>query len=283
MAGFFKKIFNRLTNTAEIDWDDLEMELVAGDLGIKLTTKILDDLRSLGRSINADDVIAATRERLGELFPADPAPLVPRADGKPTVIFVVGVNGTGKTTSVAKLGHLLTRQGHSVMLAAADTFRAAAVEQLVSWAERLELPVVTGEHQADPSSVCYTAHSHALARRTDFLICDTAGRLHTRHNLMAELSKIRRTLGKQDESAPHRTLLVIDATTGSNGLNQAREFQKAVPIDGLILTKLDGSGKGGVAGAICQDLGISPHFIGTGEEPEAFKAFEREDFVQNIL
>lgn len=283
MAGFFKKLFNRITDSTDIDWDDLEAELIAGDLGMKLTTKILDELRELGRMITAKDVVDVTRSQLAELFPLDPLPLKPREDGLPTVIFVIGVNGTGKTTSVAKLGHLLTAQGHSVILAAADTFRAAAVEQLVAWAERLDLPIVAGAHQADPSSVCYTAHQHAIARKTDFLICDTAGRLHTRHNLMSELSKIRRTLSKQDATAPHRTLLVVDATTGSNALNQAREFQKAVPIDGLIMTKLDGSGKGGIAGAIYQDLKISPHYIGTGEEPDAFEAFERKKFVNQIL
>ena len=283
MAGFFKKLVNRITNTAEIEWDELEANLIAGDLGIRLTTSIIDDLQDLGRKITAEDVVEVAKSHLGELFPDDPAPLAPQESGLPTVIFVVGVNGTGKTTSTAKLGHLLKRQGHSVMLAAADTFRAAAVEQLVRWAERLDLPVVTGAPNADPSSVCYTAHQRAITEKADFLICDTAGRLHTRHNLMEELSKIRRTLGKQDDTAPHRTLIVIDASTGSNGLNQAREFQKAVPVDGLILTKLDGSGKGGVAASICQELNISPHYIGTGEEPEAFSAFNRDEFVNGIL
>ena len=283
MAGFFKKLVNRITNTAEIEWDELEANLIAGDLGIRLTTSIIDDLQDLGRKVTAEDVVDVAKAHLSELFPEDPAPLAPRENGMPTVIFVVGVNGTGKTTSTAKLGHLLKRQGHSVMLAAADTFRAAAVEQLVRWAERLDLPVVTGAPNADPSSVCYTAHQRAISEKTDFLICDTAGRLHTRHNLMEELTKIRRTLGKQDETAPHRTLIVIDASTGSNGLNQAREFQKAVPVDGLILTKLDGSGKGGVAASICQELKISPHFIGTGEEPEAFSAFNQDEFVNGIL
>lgn len=283
MAGLFKKILNRFTNTAEIDWDDLEADLVAGDLGLPLTTKIINDLRGQGRTITGRDVVDTSRKHLSRLFPEDAEPLKPGTDGLPTVVLVVGINGTGKTTSVAKLGHFLTKQGHSVMLAAADTFRAAATEQLVAWAERLELPVVTGAPQADPSSVCYTAHKHAIERKADFLICDTAGRLHTRHNLMEELSKIRRTIAKQDPVAPHRTLLVIDATTGANGLSQTREFQKAVTLDGLILTKLDGSGKGGVAAAIYQDAKISPHFIGTGEEPEAFGPFRRDEFVNKIL
>lgn len=283
MAGFFKKLFNRVTNRAEIDWDDLEADLIAGDLGIRLTLEIIDELRGLGRKISAEDVVDTTRSKLAGLFPPDSPALSPRVDGKPTVLLIVGVNGTGKTTSTAKLGYLLKSRGNSVLMAAADTFRAAAVEQLVRWGERLDLPVVVGAHQADPSSVCYQAHQKAISEGTDFLLCDTAGRLHTRSNLMEELSKIKRTLGKQDESAPHETFLVVDASTGGNALNQAREFQKAVSLDGLILTKLDGSGKGGVAAAIQKELAIPPRFIGTGEEPDRFEQFHRERFVENIL
>jgi fused signal recognition particle receptor len=196
---------------------------------------------------------------------------------------VVGVNGTGKTTSCAKLGLWLKNRRFSVVLAAADTFRAAAVEQLQRWCDRLGLPIVKGNPNADPSSVCFTAHQKAIADAAQFLICDTAGRIHTRHNLMEELGKIRRTLAKQDETAPHLTLLVVDATTGSNALQQAREFHKASPLDGLIVTKLDGSGKGGIAVTIHDQLGIPPRFIGTGEEPEAFAMFQREPFVREIL
>jgi len=254
MAGFFKKLFNKVTNKAEIDWDDLEADLISGDLGVRLALEIVDELKGLGRKISAEDVVEVTRSNLADLFPDDSPALQPRPDGNPAVILVVGVNGTGKTTSTAKLGHLLKSQGHSVMLAAADTFRAAAVEQLVRWGNRLDLPVVTGAHEADPSSVCYQAHQRAINEGADFLLCDTAGRLHTRNNLMEELSKIKRTIGKQDETAPHETFIVVDASTGGNALNQAREFQKAVPLDGLILTKLDGSGKGGVAAAIQKDL-----------------------------
>jgi len=169
------------------------------------------------------------------------------------------------------------------VLAAADTFRAAAVEQLQRWGDRLGLPVVKGAPNADPSSVCFNAHQKAIADGAKFLICDTAGRLHTRHNLMEELSKIRRTIAKQDESAPHLTLLVVDATTGSNALQQAKEFHKACTLDGVIVTKLDGSGKGGVAVAIQDQLGIAPRFLGTGEEPEAFALFEKDKFVGEML
>lgn len=283
MAGFFKSLFHKITNRAEIEWDDLEAELISADLGLSLTTSILDELRGLGREVSADDVVEVTRRQLAARLPADFQAPVPRPDGKPFVILVVGVNGTGKTTSSAKLGLWLQKRGHSVMMAAADTFRAAAVAQLQRWGERLSLPVVAGSPNADPSSVCFQAHQKAIAGQTEFLICDTAGRIHTRHNLMEELGKIRRTLAKQDVSAPHLTLLVVDATTGSNALQQAKEFHKASPLDGLIVTKLDGSGKGGIAVTIQDQLGIPPRFIGTGEEPEAFEIFRREAFVKEIL
>ncbi len=283
MAGFFKKLFNAIIDKADVDWDELEANLIAADLGAKLATGITDELHDLGREISAKDVVDITRKRLSAILPADLPPPAPRADGKPTVILIVGVNGTGKTTSSAKLGLWLKNRGHSVMLAAADTFRAAAVEQLQRWGERLDIPVVTGKPNSDPSSVCFTAHEKAVAANTDFLICDTAGRIHTRHNLMEELGKIRRTIAKQDETAPHLTLLVVDASTGSNALNQAREFHKASPLDGLIITKLDGSGKGGIAFNIYEQLGIVPRFIGTGEEPEAFSVFEKDRFVSEVL
>jgi fused signal recognition particle receptor len=283
MAGFFKSLFNKIANRAEIDWDELEADLISADLGIHTSTKIIDELRELGREISADDVVDATRRHIAKMLPEDfPAP-TPRTDGKPFVILVVGVNGTGKTTSSAKLARWLQSRGHSVLLAAADTFRAAAVEQLQRWGDRLGIPVVAGNPNADPSSVCFNAHQKAIANGTQFLICDTAGRIHTRHNLMEELGKIRRTIAKQDDSAPHLTLLVVDATTGSNALQQAKEFHKACPLDGLIVTKLDGSGKGGIAVTIQSQLGIPPRFIGTGEEPEAFAIFEKASFVRDVL
>jgi fused signal recognition particle receptor len=283
MAGFFKSLLNKISNRPEIDWDELESELISADLGIRLATSIIDELRGLGREVSGEDVVEVTRRQLAERLDADFLAPTPRSDGKPFVILIVGVNGTGKTTSSAKLGLWLSQRKYSVILAAADTFRAAAVEQLQRWGERLNLPVVKGSPNADPSSVCFHAHQKAIANKTDFLICDTAGRIHTRHNLMEELGKIRRTLAKQDETAPHLTLLVVDATTGSNALQQAKEFHKASPLDGLIVTKLDGSGKGGIAVTIQDQLGIPPRFIGTGEEPEAFAIFRRDPFVQEIL
>jgi fused signal recognition particle receptor len=283
MAGFFNSLYNKITNRAEIAWDDLEADLISSDLGIHLTTAIIDELRGLGRQVSAEDVVETTRRQLAQRLPGDVPPPLPRPDGKPFVILVVGVNGTGKTTSTAKLGYWLKNRGFSVVLAAADTFRAAAVEQLQRWGDRLGLTVVTGNPNADPSSVCFHAHQKAIAGGVKFLICDTAGRIHTRHNLMEELGKIRRTIAKQDDSAPHLTLLVVDATTGTNALNQAKEFHKACPLDGLIVTKLDGSGKGGIAVTIHDQLGVAPRFLGTGEEAEAFSMFQRSTFVEEIL
>jgi len=283
MAGFLKSLYNKLSNQAEIDWDELEADLVGADLGVRMALEIVDDLKALGRTISADDVVGTARAHIARVFPDDQHSLDLPEDGRPYVILVVGVNGTGKTTSVAKLGHLFAQQGVPVVIAAADTFRAAAVEQLERWCQRLDLPLVKGAPNADPASVCFTAHREALDNGARILVCDTAGRIHTRHNLMQELGKIRRTLAKQDDTAPHLSLLVVDATTGSNALNQAREFHKAAPLDGLIVTKLDGSGKGGVAVSIQQDLQIPPRFIGTGEKPDDFDAFSREDFVNKLL
>ncbi len=283
MAGFFKNLYNKVANRSDVDWDELEADLISADLGVRTSLEIVDTLRDLGRQISADDVVDAARNRISEIFPEDQPILDLPEDGKPLVILVVGVNGTGKTTSAAKLANLFSQKGASVTLAAADTFRAAAVEQLARWSERLGIPLVKGAANADPASVCYTAHQQAISNGTQVLICDTAGRLHTSHNLMEELGKINRILGKQDENAPHQTFLVVDATTGGNALNQAREFNRAVPLSGVIVTKLDGSGKGGVAVAIQRELDIAPRFIGTGEEPEQFEVFSRTNFVSQVL
>lgn len=283
MAGFFKKLFNKVTKYEEIDWDELEADLIGADLGARTTMAIVDDLQDLGRQVSANDVIQVCKQHIVKILQDDLPDLTPRTDGLPTVILVVGVNGTGKTTSSAKLAYLLKNRGYSVSLAAADTFRAAAVEQLGVWADRLGIPVVKGAPKADPASVCYTAHQKAIQDGTQFLICDTAGRIHTRHNLMQELEKIERTISKQDSNAPHHRLLVVDATTGGNALAQAKEFNKAIPLDGLIITKLDGSGKGGLAVVIQQELKIPTRFIGLGEEASQFKTFHKEEFVEGIF
>ncbi len=281
MAGLFKRILQRLSRD-HIDWDELEESLILGDLGLPMTTQIIDRLRQRGRKLKPDDTISICREEIRKIIPDSPPSLSPLGD-RPKVILIVGVNGTGKTTSAAKLAKLLKDSHHSVMLAAADTFRAAAVEQLQIWANRIDVPIVSGEDKVDPSSVCYDAQTAATKAGTDFLICDTAGRIHTRHNLMEELKKIRRTLAKRDAGAPHEILLVVDATTGSNALAQARQFNEATELTGLIVTKLDGSGKGGVIVSIAHEIGIPTRFIGVGESARDFEAFDAGHYVEHIL
>ncbi len=283
MAGFFKKLINKVTNHAEIDWEELEADLIGADLGARLTMQIVDELQDLGRKVSGEDIVEVTKQHIAAILPDDFASLTPRSDSMPHVILMVGVNGTGKTTSTAKLASSLKAQGHSVMVAAADTFRAAAVEQLEVWANRVGVPIVKGTPNADPSSVCYKAHQEAINSGSQFLIIDTAGRLHTKHNLMAELDKIQRTIGKQDPSAPHTKIIVVDATTGSNALNQTREFNKAIELDSLVVTKLDGSGKGGIVVSIYQELKIAPRYIGMGEEAHQFKPFCKQEFVEEIM
>ena len=281
MAGFFKKILSKFSKD-KIDWDDLEESLITGDLGVKLSMQIIDNLQDKKKSINPDDIISACKEEIRKILPPDSNPLPSKTD-KTKVILVVGVNGTGKTTSSAKLANHLKNGGANVMLAAADTFRAAAIEQLEVWGKRIDVPVIKGDYQSDPSSVCYDTHSKSINSGVDYLICDTAGRLHTRHNLMEELKKICRTLSKNDNSAPHEVFLVVDATTGSNALSQAKEFNKATKLTGLIVTKMDGSGKGGVVASIANELGIPTKFIGLGEEVDDFKSFKTDEYLDEIL
>lgn len=280
--GLFDSILKRFDNK-QIDWDDLEAMLIGSDLGAPLAMEVIDELQGMGRTLKTQDVLDRTRETVVEILPESVPGLHPLENGKPRVVLVAGVNGTGKTTSTAKLGNFLKSQGHSVMFAAADTFRAAAIEQLVSWAEKTDIPIVKTQYQGDPSAVCYDAYEAAEKRGIQFLLADTAGRLHTRSNLMEELKKVRRTMGKKDPSAPHDRLLVVDATTGSNALAQAKEFHAALDLTGVIITKLDGSGKGGMAVAIQQQLGIPTWYVGTGEGVDDFHQFQREEFVEEML
>ncbi len=229
-----------------------------------------------------NDVVKVVREEIARILPANPAPIRPMP-AKPKVILLLGVNGTGKTTSTAKLARYLQQRRHTVLLAAADTFRAAAIEQLGIWAERLGVEMIRGQYNSDPAALCYEAYQAATKRSVQFLLCDTAGRMHTKINLMAELQKMKRILGKQDSDAPHETLLVVDATTGSNALSQAREFQSAIGLTGLIVTKLDGSGKGGIVVAIQDEFGIPTRFVGTGEQLDAFAPFDRRVYLNNLL
>lgn len=254
-----------------------------GDVGFGMTNQILDRLRAMGRSLDPEEVVDVCREEILKILPPETAPL-PFFPDKPCVVLVVGVNGTGKTTSTARLAQFLKNQGNTVMLAAADTFRAAAIEQLETWAQRLDVPIIKAQYKADPAAVCHDAWEAAQKRGTHYLLCDTAGRLHTRDNLMAELSKIERVLGRKDPDAPHETLLVVDATTGSNALQQAKEFQKVVgKLTGVIVTKLDGSGKGGCLVSIQNELGVPARFIGTGESKDDFDIFDAKKFVDGIL
>ena len=267
-----------------IDWEELEEALIRADLGVPMTMRIIKTLqeREAWALLGIGDVIKAVREEIARILPRDSTPIRP-ATGKPTVILIVGVNGTGKTTSTAKLARNLTDAGHSVMIAAADTFRAAAIEQLDIWAKRLGVEIVRSQHGADPAALCYEAYQAAAKQEIDFLICDTAGRQHTKANLMAELQKIKRTLGKLDADTPQETLLVVDASTGSNALSQAREFHNALGLTGLIVTKLDGSGKGGIVVAIQDELGIPTRFVGTGEKLDDFAPFDRKTYLESLL
>ena len=267
-----------------IDWDELEESLIRADLGVPMTMRIIKTLqdREAWSVMGINDVVKVVREEIARILPANPAPIQPLA-AKPKVILLLGVNGTGKTTSTAKLARYLQQHRHAVLLAAADTFRAAAIEQLGVWAERLGVEMIRGPYNSDPAALCYEAYQAATKRSIQFLLCDTAGRMHTKINLMAELQKVKRTLGKQDSDAPHETLLVVDATTGSNALSQAREFQSAIGLTGLIVTKLDGSGKGGIVVAIQDELGIPIRFVGTGEQLDDFAPFDRQVYLDNLL
>jgi fused signal recognition particle receptor len=267
-----------------VDWDELEGALIRADLGVPMTTRIVTQLqeREAWSLAGLRDVEKVARAEIAKILPDNPEPIQPLPD-KPKVILVVGVNGTGKTTSTAKLAHYLKRNGHSVLLAAGDTFRAAAIEQLAIWADKLGVEIIRGQYNADPAALCYEAYQAAQKRKSEFLICDTAGRLHTKSNLMAELNKVKRSLAKHDPEAPQETFLVVDATTGGNALSQAREFDQAVGLTGLVVTKLDGSGKGGIVVAIQDELGIPTRFIGTGEQLDDFAPFDGREFVAKML
>jgi fused signal recognition particle receptor len=267
-----------------IDWEELEESLIRADLGVPMAMRIIKTLqdREAWSVLGINDVVKTVREEIARILPANPAPIQPLPE-KPKVILLLGVNGTGKTTSTAKLARYLQQHRLTVLLAAADTFRAAAIEQLGVWAERLGVEMIRGQYNSDPVALCYEAYQVATKRSIQFLLCDTAGRMHTKTNLMAELQKVKRTLSKQEPDAPHETLLVVDATTGSNALSQAREFQSAIGLTGLIVTKMDGSGKGGIVVAIQDELGIPARFVGTGEQLDTFAPFNRQVYLDNLL
>jgi fused signal recognition particle receptor len=264
------------------EWEEVEEALIAADLGATLATNVVE--RARGRRDAADPEAAVKAELLNLFAPRDatPWPRIP-APGVPAVILVVGVNGTGKTTTVAKLGNRFARRGANVILAAADTFRAAAVEQLETWAQRTGLPVVAHKAGADPSAVVYDALDAAAARGADVVVADTAGRLHTKSNLMDELAKIRRTISKRLPDAVPEVVFVLDATTGQNGLAQARAFHESAGLTGIILTKLDTTSRGGIAFAIEDALKVPVLFVGVGEKIDDLLDFQPNEFVEALF
>ena len=301
--GFFDKIKQGLKKTAQLlntDVRDLFKSegrlvdeafleellgvLVKTDMGVTSAQAIVDEIAKQFRArvVQLDDMIASAKIKLKQLMAQDEAPIRFAPSGL-TVIMVAGVNGAGKTTSIAKLTYLLKSQGKSVVLGAADTFRAAAVEQLTIWAERLGAQIVRGEAGSDPASVAHRAVAVALESGADVCIVDTAGRLQTQHNLMQQLTKIHRVIGKQVPEAPHEVLLVLDATTGQNGISQAKHFTDAVNCTGIVLAKLDGTAKGGVVVAIRQSVGLPVKYVGVGERAEDLTLFVPDDFVDALF
>lgn len=266
--------------------DELEATLIGADLGNATTQAVLQAVREKVDRKQIGDVTELKRvikdELLSILNTADKRP-VQRVDGEPEVIVVVGVNGTGKTTSIGKLSYVLRSQGKTVLLAAADTFRAAAIEQLEVWGDRTGTEVIKNKPGGDPAAVLFDALQAAKARKTDYVIVDTAGRLHTKSNLMAELEKMRRTAQRFIPSAPHETLLVMDATTGQNGLQQARLFTQSAGVTGIVLTKLDGTAKGGIVVAISKELGLPVRYVGVGEKLGDLLPFNAQDFVNSLF
>ena len=264
-------------------WDDLEALLIQADLGVDTTEAVLDALETrVDREgiTRMDELKGVLREELRKLLLDPPQITFPI---QPTIILIVGVNGSGKTTSIAKLGQQMRNDGKKVIFGAADTFRAAAVDQLEIWANRLDIPVISGQAGGDAGAVAYDTVKAAQSRNMDIALIDTAGRLHTRFNLMEELKKVHRVVGKAMPGAPHLVWLVMDATTGQNALQQARAFKEAVKVNGVILAKLDSSARGGMAFAIQKELGLPILFAGLGEKPDDLQAFDPESFVDGIL
>lgn len=264
--------------------EELESALLGADLGSAMTTRIVAAVKKAyeTQGNSGVDVFAIAQAEVAASLASNNA-VLRRAPGGPTVVSIIGVNGTGKTTTCAKLAHLVQSQGDRAVLAACDTFRAAAIEQLKVWGQRLGVEVVAGAYSADPAAVAHDAISAAQARGAHYLFVDTAGRLHTKNNLMKELQKVHRVMNKKLPGAPHEVLLVLDATTGMNALNQAREFHKAVSLTGLIVTKLDGTSKGGMVVAIQKELELPIKFIGVGEQPDDLQPFDARQFAEALF
>jgi len=272
------------TEVTDATWDELEELLIQADVGVDTTLYLVERLRSRVRDeaiLRSDALQQALGQELRALLP-DPTPL--DLGGRPLdVVLTVGVNGSGKTTSIAKLAHRYRQEGRRVLLAAADTYRAAAMDQLEIWAQRAGVDIVTGPEGGDPGAVVFDTLQAAQARGMDMVIVDTAGRLHTQYNLMAELRKVRKVAANNAAGAPHETLLVLDATTGQNALSQARHFQEAVQVTGAVLAKLDGTARGGMVFAIARELGLPVQFVGTGEHMEDLAPFDPDLFVEGLF
>ncbi len=287
-TGLKEKLDDVIQGKKEIDsdvLDELEYALITADIGVRTVTEVLETIRKrVDRHLvgDASELKGLIRDHLGEVMATVERPWRRPTEG-PEVIFVVGVNGAGKTTTIGKLAALWAGEGQSVLLCAADTFRAAAVEQLDVWATRSNVPIIKQNTGADPSAVVFDAMQAAKARNVDRLIVDTAGRLHTKENLMAELEKMRRTAKRVIADAPHEVLLVLDATTGQNGLEQARKFTEAAGVTGIVLTKLDGTAKGGVAIAISRELNLPIRFVGVGEKAEDLLPFDAQQFIASLF
>ena len=267
-------------------WDQLEELLISADVGVVSTQRLLDSLRQRvheQRVTRPEDALALLKQEMVAALSVDQPPQPPETDGTPLVILMVGVNGVGKTTSIAKLVYMYQREGKRVLLGAADTFRAAAVEQLQEWGRRLEVDVIAHRPGADPGAVAFDTVKAAKARNADVVIIDTAGRLHTKVNLMEELKKIQRVLSRHEKGASHRVLLILDAATGQNGLIQARTFTEALSCDGVFLAKLDGTAKGGLVLAIADELRLPVLYVGTGEQPDDIAAFDPTEFVDILF
>ncbi len=283
--GKIANIFNRDTFRDEV-WEELEDLLVSADVGVETTSKLLSKVRQRVKTDSlseASQIREALKEEMISLLSASQRVIPERSEESPQIILVVGVNGSGKTTSIAKLAYDFTSQGKRVILAAADTFRAAAIEQLKHWGGRVDAEVIAHQPGGDPGAVAYDAVQAGYSRHAQAVIIDTAGRLHTKFNLMEELKKIKRVVAKHDASAPHQVLLVMDATVGQNGLAQAKYFTEAVDVTGIFLAKLDGTARGGIILAICDQLDIPIYYIGTGEKLQDMAAFDAEVFVNAIF
>ncbi len=287
-AGLMEKIEDAVSGRKEISaevLEELEYALITADIGSKTTAEILERIRErVARHLvgDATELKGLIRQYLLEVLEATERP-VPQVAEPPAVIMVVGVNGAGKTTSIGKLTRRLQSEGRSVLMCAADTFRAAAIEQLEVWAQRTGVDLIRQQPGSDPSAVMFDALQAGKARKIDYVIVDTAGRLHTKENLMAELQKMRRTAARVIPGAPHEVLLVIEATTGQNGLEQARKFTESSEVTGIILTKLDGTAKGGVVVAISRELGLPIRYVGVGEQLDDLLPFEPANFVASLF